>query len=725
VDSFGRSRGLSGDSVLDLFEDREGNVWVSTTEGLDRFRELAAATITADQGLPPGGISSVMAARDGSVWVGATPALSRWHDGQWTVFRTPRDKRVSGLPAGSSSLYQDSRGRVWFGGHGGLSYLENDRFIAVGGVPGGYVDEIAEDRAGNLWIAHRSAGLLRLSPDLEVQRIAWSELGSGRPARRIAFDPIRGGLWLGYVAGDVSYVQDGKVHATYTAANGLGRGIVNQVRVGADGAVWVATEGGLSRLKGGRVMTLSGRNGLPCDTVKWMLYGDDVWLYLGCGVARIARAELDAWAAAGDEGKAADRGVRATVFDSSDGIRSERIPGSSSPSAARSRDGKLWFAAAGGVSVLDPRSLPHNALPPPVHIEQVVADRKTYEASSQLRLPPLVRDLQIDYTALSLVAPEKNRFRYKLEGRDRDWQDADNRRQAFYTDLGPGNYRFRVIASNNSGVWNEKGAALDFSVAPAYWQTNWFRALCVAALVVLLWALYRLRLRQVRRQFSATLEARVNERTRIARELHDTLLQSFHGLLLRFQTVVELLPGRPAEAKKLLEGTIDQAAGAITEGRDAVQGLRSSVAESNDLAEALRTLGEQLAAEEDGDDRVTLCVEVQGVPRTLHPILRDDVFRIGGEAMRNAFRHAGAKRIEVELRYDAEGLRLRVRDDGKGIAPEVLTLGGREGHFGLHGMRERASLIGGKLTVWSAPDSGTEVELSIPASHAYAASLST
>jgi len=277
-----------------------------------------------------------------------------------------------------------------------------------------------------------------------------------------------------------------------------------------------------------------------------------------------------------------------------------------------------------------------------------------------------------------------------------------------------------MTASNDSGVWNEAGTSLDFSIAPAYYQATWFRLTALAAFATLLPALYRLRLRQLSRQFSATLEARVSERTRIARELHDTLLQSFHGLLLRFQTVLEMMPG--GQPKQLLASTIDQAAEAITEGRDAVQGLRSSVAESNDLAEAIRALGEQLAADQDGEDRLMLGVEVQGVPRPLHPIVRDDVFRIAGEALRNAFRHAGAKRIEVELRYDERGLCLRVRDDGKGIDPEVLNQGGREGHFGLHGMRERARLIGGKLAVWSAAGSGTEIDLSIPAMQAYASS---
>jgi signal transduction histidine kinase len=375
-----------------------------------------------------------------------------------------------------------------------------------------------------------------------------------------------------------------------------------------------------------------------------------------------------------------------------------------------------------GVTAIDPLHLPINRVVPPVHIEQIIADGKIHLPTAGLRLPAQLRDLTIYYTALSLVAPEKVRFRYKLEGQDRDWREVLNIRRAQYSNLAPGSYRFRVTAANNSGVWNQEGASLDFSIAPAYWQTLWFRAACVAPLLALLWALYQLRLRQIGHAFNTRLEERVAERTRIARDLHDTLLQSFQGLLLRFHTVSELLPKRPADAKEILESAIDQTAQAITEGRNAVQGLRASTVESNDLAVAIKTLGEELAAEASSDTSVGLHVEVEGTPRTLHPIVRDEIYRIAGEALRNAFRHAVAKQIEVELRYDERQLRLRVRDDGKGIDPTFLTAEGRAGHFGLHGMRERAKLMGGKLAVWTAPDSGTEIELSIPAAHAYAAS---
>ena len=372
-------------------------------------------------------------------------------------------------------------------------------------------------------------------------------------------------------------------------------------------------------------------------------------------------------------------------------------------------------------SVIDPLHFRSISLPPPVHIEKITADRTSYDVASNpnLRLPPLVRDLEIDYTALSLVAPEKNRFRYKLEGQDPDWKDVGDRRQAFYSDLPPRRYRFRVMASNNSGVWNEAGASFDFSIAPKFYQTSWFYASSVAAFLAMLWGAYRLRLLYLTRQFNSNLEARVSERTRIARDLHDTLLQSFQGVLLKFHSVTYLLPDGPSEVRERLESAIDQARKAITEGRDAVQGLRSSTVVTNDLARAVTAFGEGLASEACGN-APGFRVHVEGAPRSLPPILRDEVYRIACEAMRNAFRHANASRIEVDIHYDKRKLRLRVRDDGKGIDPRIVAEGGRSGHHGLPGMHERARLAGGKLAVWSELDAGAEIELTIPGAVAYA-----
>jgi signal transduction histidine kinase/ligand-binding sensor domain-containing protein len=731
TDVFSRSEGLSGDSISALFEDGEGSIWIGTPDGLDRFREFAAATFSVDQGLP-GAVSSVLAATDGSVWFNDSGRLSRWNQGQIAIYqeraqsgpnalRSVPEIAGSGLPdLPLQSLYQGRRGRIWAATRNRVGYLENERFVPVKGVPGGQVHAMAEDTAGNLWIANQGLGLFQLLPGGAVRQIPWAKFQHGDTATALAADPVHGGLWIGFAQGGIAYLKDDQVSASFTAAGGLGAGSVRDFLVEPSGTLWAATEGGLSRLKDGRVATLTSRNGLPCDGAQWLLEDNDhsFWLGMACGLARVPRSELEQWANAPSESGL----IRVKLFDSPDGVRSQSTASGYTPHAGKSPDGKLWFATLNGLSFIDPRHLPFNNLPPPVHVEQITADRKTYDTASHanLRLPPLVRDLEVDYTALSLVAPEKNRFRYKLEGHDRDWIDAGNRRQAFYTDLPPQHYRFLVMAANNSGVWSDAGASFDFSVDPKLYQTGWFQASCAAGFLAMLWGLYHLRLLYLQRQFHIRLDERVNERMRVARDLHDTLLQSFQGVLLKFHAVTFALPDRPAEARKTLESAIEQARQAIAEGREAVQGLRSSTMVKNDLARAISTFGDALAADQNGGPAPGFQVQVEGKSRDLAPLVRDEVYRIAGEALRNAFRHAKARRIEVEIHYDPRQLRLRVRDDGKGIDPQVLTAGGRGGHHGLPGMRERAELVGGKLAVWSQLDSGTEIELTVPSAIAYA-----
>jgi len=712
------SDGLSGEDVYTLLEDREGSIWVATINGLDRFRDYAVGSLSAKQGLSSDLVGSVLAAEDGSIFFGTYGGLNRLNNGQIAIYGG-RDGKLKGDTP--NSLFQDDRGRIWISTRQSFGRLENDRFVSMSAVPGGAVTSIAQDRARNLWLANEHAGLFQLLDTNVIRQIPWSKFGNQGFASAIATDPSQGGLWIGFVLGGVAHFSDGQVRSLFTTGDGLGGGRVNHLQFDQYGVLWAATDGGLSRLKDGRVATLTSKNGLPCDTVHWVMEddADSYWLYTACGLVQITRAELDAWAVAVDQAKAVKPTIQLRVFDNFDGVR--RLASSShfSPQVAKSVDGRLWFLPWDGVSVVDPRHISFNNLPPPVHIEQITVDHKTYDAREQVQLPALVRDLQIDYTGLSLVAPEKVLFRYKLEGFDQDWQDGGTRRQAFYTNLPPRNYRFRVMACNNDGVWNESGAFLDFSIAPAYYQTTWFRLLVISFFVLMLLVVYQLRLQQVARQVRGRMEERLEERERIARELHDTLLQSFQGLLLHLQAVSNLLPSSPQEGKQKLGSVIDRAALAIREGRHAVHNLRSSVTVTKDLAFALNTLGRELASAETNKNAPTFHVAVEGETRDLHPILRDEVYRIAGEAMRNAFRHGDAHHIEVEIRYDKRQLRLRMRDDGKGIGPKVLTDDGSQGHYGLQGMRERAKLLGGELTVWTELDSGTEVELTIPAAHAY------
>jgi signal transduction histidine kinase/ligand-binding sensor domain-containing protein len=718
TDEFSSPDGLSGDVTYQLFEDREGNIWASTNQGLDRFRNVSVTAYSEKEGLA-GPVDSVLAARDGSIWVGTYHGLNRLNHGEVT-------SRWQPAPLGVQSIFQDSLERVWVSTPNDVGYLDGDRLVKLNDVGGGVIRWIAEDVDGNIWIANTSTGLFRLSLRTgALDRTPWDRLHDS-PAVAVAADRSLRGVWLGYREGVVEYFADGHVHASYRTAPGL-----RSLHLDGEGTVWAATDGGLSRVKDSRVGTLTVKNGLPCDGVEWLAEDDDraLWLGMRCGLVRVARPDLADWTTSVDAGHDPKAVIKTAVFDLTDGVRTYIGGLYYSQPAMKSSDGRLWFISPDGLNVIAPRSLAFNNLPPPVHVEQIIADRETYGADAlargDLRLPALTRDLQIDYTALSFVAPEKVAFRYKLEGFDRDWQNAGTRRQAFYTNLGPGNYRFRVIAANNNGVWNEMGATFDFAIAPAYYQTAWFWLFVLVAMVSLVAAGYRFRLRQMATYYNARLDARVAERTRIARDLHDTLLQSFQAVLLKFHAANHLLPDRPEDARRTFESVIEQARNAITEGRDAVQGLRASVLASTDLAEAITRFGDALAAEQPGADVASLRVEVEGKPRKLTAIVQDDIYRILCEALRNAFRHAGASHIEVDLHYGEQQLRARIRDDGKGIDADVLRQGGRPGHHGLQGMHERARLVDGTLTVWSQMDSGTEVELIVPASAAYAKAVVT
>ena len=713
---FTHNDGLSSDQVRVLFEDRERSIWVGTVGGLHRFRELPVTSFSVQEGLSSTVVRSVLFAHDGTLWIGTQDGLNRWKDGHTTIYR-PRD-----YPAladdGISAIYEDERGRIWASGYNRLAVFENGKFTLIPSTPGGSNFVMTGDNHGGLWLgvwfSSGHDGLVHLVDGHITEEVPAQKLGGG-PILGIDPDPD-GGVWAGLSSGGLLHVREGQIRKVPLSEDGDGTPRVMSLSRDGHGALWVATENGLSRIENGRVATLTTANGLPCNKVHWIIQDDlsSHWLYTACGLLRVATADLDAWVAE------PRRKVHATIFDSADGVRLIPLLEGFGPAVTKSADGKVWFLNSSTLSVIDPSRIAINTLPPPVHIERLSADRKTYDARSGLRLPPLVRDLWIDYTALSLVVPEKVHFRYKLEGQDPEWKEVINDREARYSNLAAGTYRFRVLASNNSGLWNEQGASLDFSIEPAYWQTNWFRALCGMAFAAMVWFIYQRRLRQVAREFELGLEARVGERTRIARDLHDTLLQSFQGVLLRFQTVANRLPQGPE--KQILEDAIEEGSAAIAGGRDAIQDLRATTVVAGDFEMAINGVGRELAACASEGRAPAFEVDVQGTPRPLQPIVRDEIYRIIAEGLRNAFQHSEAQRIEVEVRYEDPRFVVSVRDDGKGIDSEVMQRGHRSGHFGLLGMRERSGMLGGHLEVWTELNSGTEVELSFPASVAYARS---
>jgi signal transduction histidine kinase len=555
------------------------------------------------------------------------------------------------------------------------------------------VYSITEDTDHNIWV--ESSGALSRIRDFKVEEEFPSE--QVPPAFRVVADPKRG-IWLGLVNGDLARYQDGRTETFHFQDAPQSR--VEQVLVNPNGSVLGATAHGLVGWRNGKQMTLTTQNGLPCEITYASVFDTrgDLWIYAQCGLIKITKEELQNW------WDHPDAKLEPRVFDAFDGAQPGRAPFGG---ATRSPDGRLWFASGVVLQTIDPDHLALNPLPPPVHIEGIVADHRNYLPRGGLRLPALTRDVEVDYTALSFVAPKKVRFRYKLVGRDTSWQDPGIRRQAFYTDLRPGKYTFRVIACNNDGLWNEEGATLEFGIAPAWFQTNWFLLFSLVSGILFALVLYRLRVGQIARTMSARFDERLAERTRLAREIHDTLLQTIQGSKMVADDALDESSDLPhmRRAMERLSGWLGQA---TQEGRAALNSLRNSTTQTNDLAEAFeRALDDSRI--QGGPEAVFV---VEGTAAEMHPIARDEIYRIGYEAIRNASQHAEASHLTVHLSY-SQDLVLTVSDNGKGIDPQVAAYG-KDGHFGLPGMRERALRIGAKLAIVSSARSGTKIELIVP-----------
>ncbi len=696
VEHFDSKDGLSSDYVHKFFEDHEGNLWAVTSKGIDKFHSTPVISFSPREGLGTTEVDSVLASRDGSVWVGGSQSLDVLRDGHVTSLVSGK-----GLPGDQvTSLFEDRAGRLWMGIDDNLMVYEKGKFQAIRrpeATSVGLVFGITEDLAGDIWIEARGKpGPLMHIRDLKiVEFLSPPEIPGGR---RLAPNP-EGGIWLGLRNGDLARYREGKLE-TFPFKHPYDQRGVEQITVTSDGSVLGATAFGLIGRRGGKQLTLTTRNGLPCDTIYAFVSDDqgNLWLNTQCGIVEIVTASVQKWW----ENSQAE--LQPRVFDVYDGALPGRAP---FVSAAKSADGRVWFADGVVLQMVDPHRISGNQVPPPVHIEGIVADRKTYSPQDGLLLPPLTRDLQIDYTALSFVVPQKVRFRYKLEGRDLAWEEPGTRRQAFYTDLRPGKYTFRVVACNNDGVWNEEGATLELRVAAAWYQTNWFRILAIICVAVLAWLIYTLRVRQIATAIGARFDDRLAERTRLAREFHDTLLQTIQGSKMVADNALDEATELPSmrQAMERLSGWLGQA---TQEGRAALNSLRASTTETNDLAESFRRALEDC--------------RIQGFPETvfdldgkatdMHPIVRDEIYRIGYEAIRNACQHSKASLLQVNLTYSGD-LLLSVSDNGAGIALNILTEG-RAGHFGLQGMRERALRIGSELNIASSEAAGTRIDLKVP-----------
>ena len=701
----------AGFAVTSLFEDRAGNLWIGGPEIIERYKANEFATYLSSAGLPCTNCGSIYVDDQGNVWF------------------APWDGRLFRLAHGSIQPVR-------------VAGLEDDTVYSISGG------------AGELWVARKNGGVTRLS--LNAGEIASSTYTQRDGLAGNSIDSIYrepdGTVWAGTFNEGLSRFRDGSWH-TFTTRDGLPSNTISAITGNTMGKIFVGTPDGLAELKDNRWVTYSTRDGLPPAAIEslfldgagilWIgtakgisflqsgtihvpvsapdaLFGEILgmaenngwfWITTDSHVVRVKRSALlnDSFAA----GDYREFGV-IDGLPSVEGVKRSR-------SVVKDSGGRIWFSLNQGISVLEPSAFASPAFAVTVRLDGMIIDGKHIAPDSNIRVPPGRRRLTFQYAGVNISTPESVRYRYRLENVDSTWSEPTVSRQVEYTNIPPGRYRFEVMARNPDGGWSGD-QAIAFEVAPAYWQTRWVQAAAVAALMLLAWSLYRLRLRQITGQINLRYAERLAERTRIARELHDTLLQSFQGLLLRFQAVSNLLPTRPEHAKQRLDGAIDQAAQAISESRDAVHELRSSTTLSSDLSAALAGLVKEFASDETIRDCPDFHVQVEGTPRELAPILRDEVYRIAAEALRNACRHSEARQIEVGVHYDEGRLRLRIRDDGKGIDPSVLDGDRRLGHWGLRGMRERAKSVGGDLEVWSKVGSGTEVELTVPASVAYGTS---
>ncbi len=691
-----------------IYEDREGNLWITTDKGVDLFRDIPVVSFASTEGLSGGSeVSAVMARNDNSLWVGLRGALALLRPDSVSLTTSVRGRPIQDVYA----LFEDHLGQVWLGINTTVMVHRLGRFSEIKGQDGSRLDQIGkifsftEDIDGNIWaIAYDDPKLIthllrirdrRVQEDIQIKSIV-------PHAHFLGADPA-GGIWIGTGDGKLAHYQNGVANIVSNGRSGTPSVMMFGISVDSAGVVWGATSGGLYRWDHGTLSVMDSHNGLPCSGVTAALTDNSgsLWLDAKCGYMRIPAADLANWTAH------PEAQVTMTTLGALDGAdpgwNGDRIQ----PSAARSPDGRLWFVGLSSLQMIDPGRSYKNPMPPPVHVEGLLADGKSYSPASPITLEPLTRDIHIDYTALSFVLPQRIGFRYMLEGRDSGWQDPGLRRQAFYSDLRPGSYRFRVIASNNDGVWNKTGATLDFKVAAAWYQTIWFRLLCFVVGVLLLWSIYRFRVRRIAGNMKARFDERLAERTRIARDLHDTFLQTIQGSKLVADDALSATTDLP-HMRQAMEKLSAWLGRATEEGRAALNSLRTSTTEVNDLVGGLRRALDECQIH----SSMEVSLQVSGQIQEMHPIVRDEVYRIGYEAILNACVHSQATQLRVELSY-AQDLSLRICDNGAGIDPDIMHRG-KPGHFGLQSMRERTARIMGKFSVESSAGSGTAVTLTVP-----------
>jgi ligand-binding sensor domain-containing protein/signal transduction histidine kinase len=722
--------------VLSMLRDRDSNTWVGTNRGLLQLNAKGISSFRKRSRITDAAVAALFEDREGNIWIGGPGGLERLRDSAFISYAVPSSGSQSVGP-----LYLDPNDRIWFAPlEGGLRRLKGGTTENVQIVGSDIVYSITA-RDNDIWLGRRRGGLTHLhSINGSLTSNSYTQAnGLAQNSVYAVYVSRDGTVWAGTLSAGVSALRN-RHFITYTTANGLASDTVSSITEDPDGTMWFGTPDGLTSMSKSGWRTYSARDGLPSPDVNCLLRDSQgvLWIGTAVGLSLLTHDHIEVPRKLPDSlhepifGIAEDRndwlwiattrhilqvkrsGLMGNALTETDvreyGIENG-LQGTEGvkrfQSVVTDSQGKIWFSTNRGLSVVNPARATVNPVPALVHIEAVIADGTPIDLRAPLQIPAAKQKMTFRYAGLSLSNSERVRYRYKLEGFDQGWSEPVTNLEASYGNLGAGSYRFHVMASNGDGLWNGSEAAVGFKVEPTVWQTWWFRlsgALCAGLLILLA---YRLRMHQLTKLLNVRFEERLAERTRIAQELHDTLLQGLLSISMQLHVAMDQLPD-DSPARTTLNRVMQLMGPVIEDGRNTIRGLRSSIQNPDDLMSAFSQIPREL-----NDKGADFRAVIEGASVPLRPSIRDEIYRIGREALTNAFRHSGASNIHLQLEYTTSHLRILVADDGCGISSQVLEFG-REGHWGLPGIRERAAKIGGKLRVMSRLGRGTEIELCVP-----------
>jgi len=702
VEKYGESDGLSGNTVSNILQDQEGSIWMITNRGIDRFADQSVVTYSTRQHLSSDEAEAVLASRDGRIWITHPGGVDILDDE--SVSKLNGRIQVSGTHG--TSILQDHSGENWLGMDNGLYHLNKgvmEPVLQTDGSPVGLVGYLVEDKAGITWISTFAQPQRNLLYVLPGQRVAIPFPNKLAISKGTLAD-VHSGIWILDRSNTLAHIDNGQIEIVADSA--LGGKNPQSVFQSAEGIVYVWCLDGVVLIRGSEVKAIRAPDIGSCRIYASIIDKmGSMWAAGLCGLFQIDKKSLDQMWAFPEAGLMIHR-----RFDASDGF-SGSWP-DFAPAVSEAPDGRLWFSSNSiGIQGIDPAHLAVNDVVPPVEIESLAADHRKTKLSPSPTLPSQTHDLEIDYTALTFINTQKVAFRYKLDEYDTDWQDAGTRREAFYTNLPPGHYKFRVKARNASGVWNEHGASVAFTIAPMWYQTLWFRMAAIAVVISFFVSVYLLRIRTIAKSIELRVSERMSERIRISRELHDTVLQALQGLILRFSSLTTRVS---PEVKLDMERFLDDAESLTITGRDRIKEMRGYFPDSTGITTEIQAIASGLFREH----HCQVTIKTNGDSAPLSTIAHDDALWIASEALRNACQHAHANNLNVEVSFTPSEFRMLIQDDGVGLEPDAF-LAHQRGHFGLASMRERADLIGGRLNVNSARGRGTAITLMLPARIAY------